>query len=55
MGGTKTVWRSAARKALLTHVDNAHTDGDTWIYFEDANVLDTGDKRLTYTSACMVF
>src|SRR5688500_8667642 len=27
------------RKAQLTHVANAHTDGDTWVYFEDANVL----------------
>ena len=31
------------RKAQLTHVANAHTDGDTWIYFADANVLSTGD------------
>jgi len=31
------------RKAQLTHVANAHTDGDTWIYFADANVLCTGD------------
>ena len=31
------------RKALLTHVYNAHTDGDTWVFFDDANVLDTGD------------
>jgi glyoxylase-like metal-dependent hydrolase (beta-lactamase superfamily II) len=31
------------RKAELTHVTNAHTDGDTWIYFSDANVLCTGD------------
>ena len=31
------------RKAQLTHVANAHTDGDTWIYFADANVLATGD------------
>ena len=28
---------------MLTHVYNAHTDGDTWVYFDDANVLDTGD------------
>ena len=41
-GGTKTV-QVGGRKALLTHVYNAHTDGDTWIYFDDANVLDTGD------------
>ena len=31
------------RKAQLTHVANAHTDGDTWVYFADANVLATGD------------
>ena len=31
------------RKARLTYVANAHTDGDTWVYFADANVLATGD------------
>jgi cyclase len=31
------------RKAQLNHVYNAHTDGDTWVFFDDANVLDTGD------------
>ena len=31
------------RTAQLTHVSNAHTDGDTWVYFADANVLSTGD------------
>lgn len=31
------------RKVQLTHVANAHTDGDTWVYFADANVLATGD------------
>jgi cyclase len=31
------------RKAQLTHIANAHTDGDTWIYLADANVLATGD------------
>jgi glyoxylase-like metal-dependent hydrolase (beta-lactamase superfamily II) len=41
-GGTKTV-EVGGRKAVLTHVTNAHTDGDTWIYFADANVLCTGD------------
>jgi cyclase len=41
-GGTKVV-ESGGRKAQLTHVSNAHTDGDTWIYFADANVLATGD------------
>jgi cyclase len=28
---------------VLNHVYNAHTDGETWVYFDDANVLDTGD------------
>ena len=41
-GGSKTV-EVGGRKAMLTHVYNAHTDGDTWVYFADANVLDTGD------------
>jgi cyclase len=40
--GTKTV-EVGGRKALLSHVYNAHTDGDTWIFFDSANVLDTGD------------
>ena len=31
------------RTAGLHHVMNAHTDGDTWVYFADANVLATGD------------
>lgn len=31
------------RKAQLTHISNSHTDGDTWVYFADANVLSTGD------------
>src|SRR3954471_4999923 len=32
-----------SRKAQLTYIANAHTDGDTWVYFADANVLCTGD------------
>jgi cyclase len=40
--GTKTV-EVGGRKALLSHVYNAHTDGDTWVFFDSANVLDTGD------------
>jgi cyclase len=40
--GSKTV-QIGGQKALLTHVYNAHTDGDTWVYFDAANVLDTGD------------
>src|SRR5215475_9027475 len=31
------------RVAELKHVINAHTDGDTWVYFPDANVLALGD------------
>ncbi len=41
-GGSITV-EAGGRKALLTHIANAHTDGDTWVYFADANVLATGD------------
>ena len=39
----RSCWKSGGRKAQLTHVANAHTDGDTWVYFADANVLATGD------------
>jgi glyoxylase-like metal-dependent hydrolase (beta-lactamase superfamily II) len=31
------------RKAELKHLANVHTDGDTYVYFADANVLATGD------------
>jgi len=31
------------RSATLAHPANAHTDGDTYVYFADANVLSTGD------------
>jgi len=31
------------RAAQLKHPLNAHTDGDTYVYFADANVLSTGD------------
>ena len=41
-GGSFAV-ETGGRKAQLSHVANAHTDGDTWIYFADANVLATGD------------
>src|SRR5881227_559945 len=41
-GGSFTL-EAGGRKAQLTHVANAHTDGDTWVYFADANVLCTGD------------
>jgi cyclase len=42
IGGSKTI-QVGGRKAVLTHANNAHTDGDTWVYFPDANVLCTGD------------
>jgi cyclase len=32
------------RTAQLKHPLNAHTDGDTYVYFADANVLSTGDS-----------
>jgi cyclase len=41
VGGTKV--EVGGRVAQLRHVINAHTDGDTWVYFPDANVLVTGD------------
>jgi glyoxylase-like metal-dependent hydrolase (beta-lactamase superfamily II) len=31
------------RTAQLKHPNNAHTGGDTYVYFADANVLSTGD------------
>src|SRR5690242_10693085 len=31
------------RSAKLTHPEHAHTDGDTYVWFADANVLSTGD------------
>ena len=42
IGGSQTL-EVGGRKAQLTHIANAHTDGDTWVYFADANVLCTGD------------
>jgi cyclase len=42
IGGTMTL-EVGGRKALLMHINNAHTDGDTMVYFADANVLATGD------------
>ena len=35
------------RAAQLKHPLNAHTDGDTFVYFADANVLSTGDTVAT--------
>ena len=41
-GGSKTI-EVGGRKVVLHHVYNAHTDGDTWVYIPDANVIATGD------------
>jgi glyoxylase-like metal-dependent hydrolase (beta-lactamase superfamily II) len=41
-GGVKTI-EVGGRKAEIHHVYNAHTDGDSWVYFPDANVICTGD------------
>ena len=41
-GGSMTL-QVGGRTAQLAHVNNAHTDGDTWVYFADANVLCVGD------------
>jgi glyoxylase-like metal-dependent hydrolase (beta-lactamase superfamily II) len=35
--------RMAGRVADLRHIANAHTDGDTYVWFKTANVLATGD------------
>jgi cyclase len=45
VGGMKV--ELGGRVAQINHVINAHTDGDSWIYFPDANVLALGD---TYSS-----
>jgi cyclase len=35
--------RLPGRVANLKHIDNAHTDGDSYVWFKTANVLSTGD------------
>jgi glyoxylase-like metal-dependent hydrolase (beta-lactamase superfamily II) len=35
--------RLSGRIADLKHIANAHTDGDTYVWFKTANVLSTGD------------
>ena len=40
-GGTKV--EVGGRVAQVNHVIDAHTDGDSWVYFPDANVLALGD------------
>jgi len=42
LGGCKNV-SVGGRTAEVCHRTNAHTDGDSWIYFRDANVIATGD------------
>jgi len=42
VGGEKTI-EVGGRKAVVKHIYNAHTDGDSYVYFADANVLATGD------------
>jgi cyclase len=38
-----TTLQVKGRTAKLGHIHNAHTDGDTYVWFADANVLSTGD------------
>src|ERR1700716_1560412 len=40
--------RLKGRVADLKHIANAHTDGDTYVWFKTANVLSTGD---TFTNS----
>jgi glyoxylase-like metal-dependent hydrolase (beta-lactamase superfamily II) len=42
LGGCKNV-SVGGRTAEVCHRTNAHTDGDSWVYFRDANVISTGD------------
>lgn len=39
--------RMNGRVADLTHIANAHTDGDTYVWFKTANVLSTGDMFIS--------
>jgi glyoxylase-like metal-dependent hydrolase (beta-lactamase superfamily II) len=41
--GDRLVLKVKGRSAALAHIPAAHTDGDTYVYFKDANVLSTGD------------
>jgi len=40
---SSTTLKVKGRTAQLGHPTNAHTDGDSYVYFKDANVLSTGD------------
>jgi len=42
-GLTGPVLEVKGRKAVLMHPEHAHTGGDTYVFFADANVLSTGD------------
>jgi cyclase len=37
VGGSKSI-EVGDRKTTITHVYNAHTDGDSYVYFDGANV-----------------
>ena len=41
--GNVKIVQVGGRTAVVTHAENAHTDGDSYVYFPDANVLATGD------------
>lgn len=41
--GKATTLKLKGRTAQLHHIPRAHTDGDTYVFFADANVLATGD------------
>ena len=41
--GKATTLNLRGRKAQLRHIPRAHTDGDTFVWFADANVIATGD------------
>jgi len=41
--GDELTLKLKGRMAELRHLSAAHTDGDTYVYFADANVLATGD------------
>jgi glyoxylase-like metal-dependent hydrolase (beta-lactamase superfamily II) len=41
--GQGTEVKVAGQRAELVHVENAHTDGDTVIFWPDADVISTGD------------
>jgi glyoxylase-like metal-dependent hydrolase (beta-lactamase superfamily II) len=41
--GKATTLNLRGRKVQLRHIPRAHTDGDTFVWFADANVIATGD------------